>query len=53
MKTLIIGLLIAVYVIPFIYMLLADVADIYKRLVEVFSLKLKRAMVVLIRSYID
>jgi len=53
MKTLIIGLLIAVYVIPFVYMFVADLADIYKRLAEVFSLKLKPAMAVLVRSFID
>jgi hypothetical protein len=53
MKTLIIALLIALYVIPFIYMFVADLADIYKRVVEVFSLKLKPAMLVLVRSFIE
>ncbi len=53
MKTLIIALLIALYVIPFVYIFIADLADLYKRLVEVFSVKLKPAMLVLVRSFID
>jgi hypothetical protein len=53
MKALIIGLVVSAYVIPFAYMLIADLADIYKRITEVFALKLKPALVVLVRSMIE
>ena len=53
MKALIIGLVVAAYVVPFAYMLIADLVDIYRRIAEIFSLRLKPAMVVLIRSLID
>jgi hypothetical protein len=53
MKTLIIGLVIAFYVIPFSYMLIADLADIYKRVTDLFSLKFKPALIVLMRSFLD
>jgi hypothetical protein len=53
MKGLIIGLVVALYVIPFIYMLLADLFDIYKRLAAIFSLRLKPALIVLMRSFIN
>jgi len=53
MKALVIGLVIAIYVFPFVYMLIADLADIYKRIAEIFSLKLKPAMVLIVRSIIE
>jgi hypothetical protein len=52
-KDVIIGLVVLAYVVPFAYIIIADLADVYKRLADSFSLKLKPALIVLAKSIID
>ena len=52
-KEVIIGLVILAYVIPFLYIFIADIADVFKRMANVFSLKLKPALVLISKSLID
>jgi len=52
-KDVIIGLVVLAYVVPFAYIIVADLADVYKRLANSFSLKLKPALIVLTKSIID
>lgn len=51
MKEFIIALVVLAYVIPFVYMIVADIADVYKRLSEVFSRKLKPAVIMITKSF--
>jgi hypothetical protein len=53
MKDFIIGLVILAYVIPFAYIFIADIADVIKRMVNVFSRKLKPALIVISKTFID
>jgi len=53
MKDILLALIVLAYVVPFAYMLISDVLDVYRRLAEVFSRKLKPAMVVMMRSLIS
>jgi hypothetical protein len=52
-KEVIIGLVVLAYVIPFAYILIADIADVSKRLADVFSLKVKPALIVLSKTIMD
>jgi len=52
-KDVIIGLIILAYVIPFAYILIADIADVLKRLANGFSVKLKPALIVLTKTILD
>ena len=49
-KEIIIGLIILAYVIPFVYIFVADIADVFKRLANVFSLKVKPALIVISKT---
>jgi len=53
MKDVLIGLVILAYVIPFIYILVADVVDIWKRISEVLTVKVKPALIMISRTIID
>ena len=53
MKEAIIGLVILAYVIPFAYIFIADFADVLKRLFEVFNVRVKPALIVITRSFLD
>lgn len=53
MKNVIIGIIILMYLVPFAYIIIADTADIIKRVHEGFSLKVKPALIVLSRMIID
>jgi len=53
MKDFIIGLVILAYVIPFAYIFIADIADVIKRITSVFSRKLKPALIVISKTFID
>jgi hypothetical protein len=53
MKEMLIALVILAYVVPFAYMFIADVFDVFKRLGEVFSVRVKPALIVITRSIID
>jgi hypothetical protein len=53
MKEVLVALVILAYVIPFTYMVIADIVDVYRRISEVVSGKLKPAMVVMVRSFIN
>jgi hypothetical protein len=52
-KEFIIGLVILAYVIPFLYIFIADIADVVKRITNAFSVKLKPALIVISKSFID
>ena len=52
-KEFIIGLVILAYVIPFLYIFIADIADVVKRAGNLFSLKLKPALIVISKTFID
>jgi hypothetical protein len=52
-KEVIVGLVVLAYVIPFAYILIADIADVSKRLANVFSFKVKPALIVLSKTIID
>jgi hypothetical protein len=52
-KEIIIGLVILAYVIPFAYIFIADIADVTKRFTNLFSLKLKPALIVLAKTILD
>ena len=52
-KEFIIGLVILAYVIPFLYIFIADIADVVKRAANLFSLKLKPALIVISKTFID
>jgi len=45
-KEVIMGLIILAYVIPFVYIFVANIADVFKRLADVYSLKVKPALIV-------
>ena len=53
MKEVIIGAVILAYVIPFTYILVADFVDVWKRLSKVLSLKVKPAVILISKSFID
>jgi hypothetical protein len=53
MKTAIIGLVILAYVIPFAYMFIAILADVSKQLFKVVNVRVKPALVVITRSFLD
>ena len=50
-KEVIIGLVVLAYVIPFAYIIIADIADVFKRLSTVLSKRLKPALVLVTRSF--
>jgi hypothetical protein len=52
-KEIIIGLVVMAFVIPFVYIILADIADVAKRMANVFSLKVKPALIVLSKTLMD
>ena len=52
-KEFIIGLIILAYVIPFLYIFIADIADVVKRFANLFSLKVKPALIVISKSFLD
>ena len=52
-KEVIIGLVILAYVIPFAYILIADLVDVTKRLTHAFSHKVKPALIVLTKTILD
>jgi len=53
MKEALMGLIILAYVVPFAYIFIADFADVFKRLAEIFSVRVKPAVVLIVRSFID
>ena len=53
MKEAIIGIVIMAYIIPFAYMFIADIADVSKRVVKVVNTRVKPAVVLMARSFID
>jgi hypothetical protein len=53
MKDVLIGLVILAYVIPFVYILVADIVDIWKRIAEVLSVKVKPALVMIAKTIIE
>ena len=52
-KDAIIGLVVMTFVIPFTYIIIADLADVYKRIANVFSAKLKPALILLAKTILD
>jgi hypothetical protein len=50
-KDVIIGLVILAYVVPFAYIIIADLADVYKRLSSGFLNRLKPALIIVTRSF--
>ena len=52
-KEVIIGLVILAYVIPFVYIFVADIADVLKRLINVFTVRVKPALVLISKSFLD
>jgi hypothetical protein len=52
-KELIVGLVVLAYVIPFVYIFIADIADVVKRASNLFSVKVKPALIVLAKTVID
>jgi hypothetical protein len=52
-KELIIGLVVLAYVIPFVYIFVADIADVVKRISNLLSVKVKPALIVLTKALID
>jgi Na+/alanine symporter len=52
-KEVIIGLVILAYVIPFLYIFIADIADVIKRIANVFSQRLKPALIVISKTFLD
>ncbi len=53
MKEVLIGIVILAYVVPFAYIFVADIIDVSKRLGEIFSVRVKPALIVLAKSMID
>ena len=53
MKEVLIGILILAYVVPFAYIFVADIFDVFKRLTEIFSVRVKPALIVLAKTIID
>ena len=52
-KEIIIGVVILAYVVPFAYIFIADIADVFKRVANVFSIKVKPALILISKSFID
>ena len=52
-KEILIGLIMLAFLIPFVYIIVADIADVIKRIANVFSLKVKPALVLISKSFID
>ena len=52
-KEIVIGLVILAYVIPFAYIIIADIGDVLKRMANVFSLKIKPALIVIAKTIMD
>ena len=52
-KDFIIGLVVLAFVIPFAYIIVADIADVSKRMANVFSRKVKPALIVLSKTLMD
>jgi hypothetical protein len=52
-KEVIIGLVVMAFVIPFTYIIIADIVDVYKRIANVFTVKLKPALIVLTKTILD
>ena len=50
-KEVIIGLVVLAYVIPFVYIIIADIADVLKRLSSLFSSRLKPALIFVTRTF--
>ena len=53
MKEAIIGLVILAYVIPFAYMFIADFFDVSKRVVKIVNTRVKPAVILMAKSFID
>ena len=53
MKEVVVALVVLAYVIPFTYMVVADIVDVYRRMSELISGKLKPAMVMMVRSIMN
>lgn len=53
LKEFVVGLVVLAFVIPFSYIIIADIADVAKRLHNAFSHKVKPALIVLTRTLID
>jgi hypothetical protein len=53
MKETLIALVILAYVVPFAYMFIADFVDVFKRMVEIFSVRVKPAVILITKSIID
>ena len=53
MKEVLIGIVILAYVIPFAYMFVADIFDVFKRLAGGYSTHLKPALIMITKSIID
>jgi hypothetical protein len=52
-KEIILGLIVLAYIIPFVYIFLAVIGDVAKRITQVFSLRVKPALVLITKSMID
>jgi hypothetical protein len=52
-KDIIIGLVVLAFAVPFAYIIIADLADVYKRIANVYSAKLKPALIVVTKSFLD
>jgi len=50
-KEVIIALVVLAYVIPFTYIIIADIADVLKRVSTVFSKRLKPALIMVTKSF--
>lgn len=52
-KEFIVGLVILAFVIPFAYILIADIADVVKRLAAGFNHRVKPALIVITKTLLD
>ena len=50
-KEIIIALVVLAYVIPFAYIIIADIADVFKRLSNGLSRRLKPALILVTRTF--
>jgi hypothetical protein len=53
MKEFIVGLVVLTFTIPFLYIFVADIIDVSKRLSNLFSLKVKPALIVISKTFMD
>ena len=52
-KEVLIGVVILAYVVPFAYMFIADIFDVFKRLAGSYSTHVKPALIMITKSIID